>query len=174
MSYNPKDHYFKKAKKENFVARSIYKLEEIDKKFKIIKKNDIIVDLGASPGSWSQYCLKQVGKQGKVIGIDLNPVNFKDSDYIFYQENIFEINWEDIKQKHEISEFNVVISDMAPKTTGIRLTDQTRSFELCMKALEVSDSFLSQRGHFVCKFFHSNDYKNLLTEMKKRFKQVES
>lgn len=174
MSYNPKDHYFKKAKKENFVARSIYKLEEIDQKFKIIKKNDVILDLGSSPGSWSQYCLKKVTDQGKVVGIDLNPVTFKDSRYIFYQQDIFETNWDELKSAHQIQNFNVVVSDMAPKTTGIRITDQARSLELCLKALEVADQFLVPKGHFVCKFFHSDDYKTLLSEMKKKFNQVEA
>lgn len=174
MNYNPKDHYFKKAKKENFVARSIYKLEEIDQKFKIIKKNDVILDLGSSPGSWSQYCLKKVTDQGKVVGIDLNPVTFKDSRYIFYQQDIFETNWDELKSAHQIQNFNVVVSDMAPKTTGIRITDQARSLELCLKALEVADQFLAPKGHFVCKFFHSDDYKTLLNEMKKKFQQVEA
>lgn len=174
MNYNPKDHYFKKAKKENFVARSIYKLEEIDQKFKIIKKNDVVLDLGSSPGSWSQYCLKKVTDQGKVVGIDLNPVTFKDSRYIFYQQDIFETNWDELKSAHQIQNFNVVVSDMAPKTTGIRITDQARSLDLCLKALEVADQFLIPKGHFVCKFFHSDDYKTLLNEMKKKFQQVEA
>lgn len=174
MNYNPRDHYFKKAKKENFVARSIYKLEEIDQKFKIIKKNDVVLDLGSSPGSWSQYCLKKVTDQGKVVGIDLNPVTFKDPRYIFYQQDIFETNWDELKSTHQIQNFNVVVSDMAPKTTGIRITDQARSLDLCLKALEVADQFLVPKGHFVCKFFHSDDYKTLLNEMKKKFQQVEA
>ena len=174
MSYNPKDHYFKKAKKENFVARSIYKLEEIDKKFNLIKKDHIIVDLGASPGSWSQYCLSKVGERGKVIGIDLNPVTFKNPKYIFYQQDIFEVDWDLIKKEREIDKIDIVLSDMAPKTTGIKFTDQARSLDLCLKALEVSDLFLAAKGHFVCKFFHSDDYKVLANEMKKKFSQVEA
>lgn len=174
MSYNPRDHYFKKAKKENFVARSVYKLEEIDQKFKILKRSDVILDLGSSPGSWSQFCLKKVDNQGKVIGIDLNPVTFKDPRYIFYQQDIFETNWDELKSSHKIEYFNVVLSDMAPKTTGIKITDQARSLDLCLKALEIAEQFLQVNGHFVCKFFHSDDYKNLLLQMKKMFKQVEA
>ncbi|MCK6599375.1 MAG: RlmE family RNA methyltransferase [Bdellovibrionaceae bacterium] len=174
MNYNPRDHYFKKAKKENFVARSIYKLEEIDKKFNLIKKDHIIVDLGASPGSWSQYCLSKLGDRGKIIGIDLNPVTFKNPKYIFYQQDIFEVDWNQIKNESEIDKIDIVLSDMAPKTTGIKFTDQARSLDLCLKALEVSDLFLSPKGHFVCKFFHSDDYKVLVSEMKKKFTQVEA
>ena len=72
MSFKVKDHYFNKAKKENFFARSVYKLEEIDQKFKVLKKSDYVVDFGYSPGSWVQYTTKVVGEYGQVIGIDIN------------------------------------------------------------------------------------------------------
>ncbi len=174
MNYNPKDHYFKKAKKENYVARSIYKLEEIDQKFKVFKKNDVVLDLGASPGSWSQYSLQRIGEFGKVIGIDLSPVSFKNTKYIFYQEDICQINWQDILHVNQVNSFNVVLSDMAPKTTGIRLTDQARSLDLCLKALEVSKLYLKSDGNFVCKLFHGSDFKIFASELKKMFKKVEA
>jgi 23S rRNA (uridine2552-2'-O)-methyltransferase len=174
MNYNPKDHYFKKAKKENYVARSIYKLEEIDQKFKVFKKNDVVLDLGASPGSWSQYALQRVGEFGKVIGVDLSPVSFKNAKYIFCQQDIYQMNWQEILQFNQVSSFNVVLSDMAPKTTGIKLTDQARSLDLCLKALEISKLYLKSEGSFVCKLFHGNDFKILVSELKKIYKQVEA
>ena len=77
MGFKVKDHYFKKAKDENYLARSIYKLEEIDNKFKVLSKNDRVLDLGYFPGSWTQYCAKKVGPQGRVVGADIQEVNTK-------------------------------------------------------------------------------------------------
>ena len=73
MSYNPKDHYYHKAKEENYAARSVFKLEEIDKKFKIFRPGQVVLDLGASPGSWSQYASQKIGANGRILGVDLKP-----------------------------------------------------------------------------------------------------
>tara|TARA_B110001454_G_scaffold219202_1_gene251942 strand:- start:20369 stop:20959 length:591 start_codon:yes stop_codon:yes gene_type:complete len=174
MGYNPKDHFFKKAKAEDYLARSVYKLQEIDQKHKLIHKNDIIVDLGASPGSWSQYCLKKLGQDGRLIGIDLTEVTvIKDPRYTFYHEDIFRMNWPEALAKLDVLKVDVVLSDMAPKTTGIRLTDQMRSLELCEMALQFSTNYLRKGGSFVCKLFHSDEFKDFQTAMKKQFKRVE-
>jgi 23S rRNA (uridine2552-2'-O)-methyltransferase len=174
MGYNPKDHFFKKAKSEDYLARSVYKLQEIDEKHKLIRKNDIIVDLGASPGSWSQYCLKKLGQDGRLIGIDLTDITaIKDPRYTFYHEDIFRMNWPEELAKLDVQKVDVVLSDMAPKTTGIRLTDQMRSLELCEMALLFSSSYLCKGGSFVCKLFHSDQFKEFQTTMKKQFKRVE-
>ena len=90
MAYKPKDHYFHKAKKENYVARSVYKIQEIDQKFRLFHKNDYILDLGASPGSWSQYCLEKIGPQGLVVGVDLKPVEIKDPRFSFFRGDLRE------------------------------------------------------------------------------------
>ncbi len=173
MTYNPKDHFFKKAKAEDYLARSVYKLQEIDQKCKIVGKSDLIVDLGAAPGSWSQYCLRKMGDKGRVIGIDLTPVTIKDTRYVFYNEDIFKINWPEQLAALNVEKVDVVLSDMAPKTTGIKLTDQMRSLELCEMALAFSDSYLRRGGHFVCKLFHSDNFKEFQNSMKKQFKKVE-
>lgn len=174
MSYNPKDHYFKKAKEQNFVARSVFKLEEIDQKLKIIKTNQKILDLGASPGSWSQYCSKKIGPQGRILGVDLTSIPLKLPNATFIQADLRDINLEEIFEQNGFNgPFDVVLSDMAPKTTGIRVTDQTRSFELCEIALDVAKKFLKKDGHFVCKLFHSDEFANLRDLMKKEFSRVE-
>ena len=174
MSYNPKDHYFKKAKEQNFVARSVFKLEEIDQKLKMIKTNQKILDLGASPGSWSQYCSKKIGPQGRILGVDLTSIPLKLPNAMFIQADLRDINLEEIfEQNGFIGPFDVVLSDMAPKTTGIRVTDQTRSFELCEIALNVAKQFLKKNGHFVCKLFHSDEFATLRDLMKKEFSRVE-
>lgn len=173
MAYNPKDHYFHKAKKQNFVARSVFKLEEIDQKYKIVKSDQFIVDLGCSPGSWTQYVLKK-NPHCQVVGIDLQDVTIKDSRFHFAKADIHTFDLSSfVREKFAIDAVDLVLSDMAPKTTGIRSTDQARSFELCMMALEFAKKHLKKNGHFVCKLFHSDDFQQLNAEMKKNFGKVE-
>lgn len=175
MSYNPRDHYFRKAKQENFAARSIFKLEEIDQKFKMFKPGQVVLDLGASPGSWSQYASKMAGEKGRVLGVDLSPVTVKLKNAVFIQADLRDLNLEEIFKEHGfVPPFDIVMSDMAPKTTGIRMTDQARSMELCELALDVARRFLKKDGHFVCKLFHSDDFGKLRDEMKKTFVKVEA
>lgn len=175
MNYNPRDHYFRKAKQENFAARSVFKLEEIDKKYKIFKNSKLVLDLGASPGSWSQYAAKIVGDRGRVLGVDLSPVTVSLSNAVFIQADLRDLNLEEIFKEHGFEPpFDLVMSDMAPKTTGIRLTDQARSMELCELALDIARRFLKKDGNFVCKLFHSDDFSKLRNEMKKEFQRVEA
>src|SRR4051812_10245989 len=123
MNYNPKDHYFKKAKDQNFAARSVFKLEEIDQKLKIIHPHNKILDLGASPGSWSQYCSKKIGPKGRILGVDLTEIQIKLPNAEFIQADLRDLNLEQIFKERGYNEpFDVVLSDMAPKTTGIRVT----------------------------------------------------
>ncbi|QDK45036.1 50S rRNA methyltransferase [Bdellovibrio sp. ZAP7] len=175
MTYNPRDRYFKKAKEEGFAARSVFKLEEIDKKYKIFKgSGQTVLDLGASPGSWSQYASKVVGAKGRVLGVDLSPVTVKLPNAVFIQADLRDLNLEDTFRDHGFHPpFDIVMSDMAPKTTGIRMTDQARSMELCELALDVARKFLKKDGHFVCKLFHSDDFAKLREEIKKSFAKCE-
>lgn len=173
-AYNPKDRFFLKAKEENYAARSIYKLKEIDQKFRIIKSGWTVLDLGCSPGSWSQYASEKVGPKGKVLGVDLNPVTVHLVNAKFIEADLHDLNLEEIFKEHGfLPQFDVVISDMAPKTTGIKNTDQARSLELCELALDVARRFLKPGGHFVCKFFHSGDFAGLRKKIQERFQKVE-
>jgi 23S rRNA (uridine2552-2'-O)-methyltransferase len=175
LSYNPKDHYFKKAKQENFAARSVFKLQEIDQKYKILRPGQTVLDLGASPGSWSQYASQKVGSSGRVLGVDLSPVNVKLPNAVFIQADLRDLNLEDVFTQHGfVPPFDLVLSDMAPKTTGIRLTDQARSFELCELALNIAKKFLKPNGAFVCKLFHSDDFTELRDLIKKDFQKFEA
>lgn len=175
MGFNPKDHYFRKAKEQNFAARSVFKLEEIDQKFKIFKPGQTVLDLGASPGSWSQYSSKMVGENGRVLGVDLTQINIKLKNAVFIQADLRDLNLEETFQQHGFEPpFDLVLSDMAPKTTGIRITDQARSFELCELALDVARRYLKPNGHFVCKLFHSDEFTTLRDEMKKTFEKFEA
>jgi 23S rRNA (uridine2552-2'-O)-methyltransferase len=172
MSFKVKDHYYKKAKKENFLARSIYKLEEIDQKYKILKKGDHVLDLGYYPGSWTQYTAQKVGDEGLVVGIDIQEVNPKLSHV--KNVNIFQKDINDIKSLNELGvdkPFDVLISDMAPKTTGIKSVDQDRSLNLVEMVFYHLPSFLKPGGHFVIKVFDSNQAQQFLKEQRKTFEQ---
>lgn len=174
MAYNPKDYYFQKAKSENYAARSVFKLQEIDERFHILKSGYKILDLGAAPGSWSQYACEKVGKQGKVLGIDIQPIKITLPNAVFITADMREIDLPAIMADAGISPpFDVVLSDMAPKTTGIRVTDQTRSLELCELALQTAEKYLRPRGSFICKLFHSDEFEGFRTTLRERFQRVE-
>lgn len=175
MNYNPRDRFFLKAKKENFAARSVYKLEEINNKYKVFRAQQRVLDLGASPGSWSQYASQKIGPKGRILGVDLSPVTVKLENGIFIQADLRDLNLSQIFSDHQMTEpFDVVMSDMAPKTTGIRLTDQARSYELCELALNVADQFLRPGGIFICKLFHSDDFNTLRDRIKKTYQRFEA
>lgn len=175
MAYNPKDRFFHQAKKENFVARSVFKLEEIDQKYKLLKPSQVILDLGASPGSWSQYAAKKIGPQGRILGVDLKPATVKIPQATFITADLRDLNLEDIFKEHGFQPpFDLVLSDMAPSTTGIRITDQARSFELCELALNIAIKFLKPQGHFVCKLFHSDDFQTLKKQILTHFAKFEA
>lgn len=175
MNFNPRDHYFRKAKKENFVARSVFKLEEIDKKFKLFKAGQSVLDLGATPGSWSQYASQKVGTQGRILAIDLNPLEVKLKNVDFYQADIHDFDFEKYFSEQSLEPyFDAVISDMAPKTTGIRMTDQARSFELCEMAFAAAQKYLKKNGFFICKLFHSDDFTQMRELIKKDFHKFEA
>lgn len=165
------DHYTEKARREKWLARSVYKLQEIDSKFKLIHKGDRVLDLGCFPGSWSQYAISKVGKQGDVVGIDLhvpkafNPPNFR---CIKGDMESIEVEW----LIAEIGPRDVVLSDLAPSTTGIRATDATRSMSLAQKAARIGRALLKSKGHFVCKIFEGEDLKSFKSDISPSFKQV--
>ncbi|MEK6580094.1 MAG: RlmE family RNA methyltransferase [Bdellovibrionota bacterium] len=174
MTYNPKDYYFHKAKSENYAARSVFKLQEIDERFKLLKSGYKVLDLGAAPGSWSQFASEKVGDQGRVLGIDIQQIRLTLPNSVFITADLHDINLEEIMKDHGITPpFDVILSDMAPKTTGIRITDQTRSLELCELALATAERFLRPRGSFVAKLFHSDEFEIFRKRLRERFGRVE-
>jgi 23S rRNA (uridine2552-2'-O)-methyltransferase len=174
MAYNQKDYYFKKAKTENYAARSVFKLEEIDRRFKLLHSGMKVLDLGAAPGSWSQFAAKKVGPKGRVLGIDLQQIQITLPNALFIQADLRDLNLDQVISENGFElPFDLVISDMAPKTTGIRLTDQARSLELCRLALDCARRFLKPNGDFICKLFQSDDFEQFRDEMKESFEKVE-
>ena len=165
------DKWSKKAKEKGFPARSVFKLMEIQEKYKIIKKGDILLDLGASPGSWSKYALNIIGEKGKVVGVDLLPVKINHPNFFFLQKDVFELKKADFENLN-INKFDVILSDMAPKTTGERFGDHIRSVRLVEKALELAIDYLKNKGSFVAKVFEGEKLPELKKQIEKYFKSV--
>lgn len=170
-----RDHYFLKAKQENYPARSVYKLKEIDSRFKVFRSGMRVLDLGAAPGSWSLGAAEKVGEKGVVLGCDLQPARTEFPPQVtFMQENVFERSAEFEAKLDEIGPFDVVMSDMAPSTTGFRFTDQCRSLELAQEAFELAKARLKPNGSFIVKIFMGPDTNELLMPMRKAFASVKT
>lgn len=163
------DHFSRQAKADKFPARSVYKLQEIQKKFKIIKKGDAVLDLGCCPGSWLLYAAKEVGPTGSAVGLDLNPVTEAlPPQASAHVADIFDF---DIASLAPESSWDVVLSDMAPNTSGNKNTDAARSFNLAEAALRLAGQHLRVGGNFACKIFQGEDFQNFTNMVKKMFAQ---
>ncbi len=166
-TYKKPDHFTDKAKKAGFPARSVYKLEEIDRRVRLLKPGMRVLDLGASPGSWALYAAQKIGGAGKLLAMDLNPLNTTlPPQATFIQGDALTIENADLSR---FAPYDVVLSDMAPNTTGNRLGDQTRSFELFMRALEVASTLTKPGGAFVGKIFMGEDLPLARVELRKHF-----
>jgi 23S rRNA (uridine2552-2'-O)-methyltransferase len=158
------DHYTHQAKKEKYPARSVYKLKEIQSKYKLIRSSYTVLDLGCAPGSWSLFVSEIVGQSGYITGIDLKKIDIQIKvPHSLIKDDIFLI-----KDSKKIigAPFDVVLSDMAPNTTGRKDVDALRSFQLCEVALEVSHKHLKPGGHFVCKIFQGEDTHQMIDAVK--------
>jgi len=169
------DHYFKKAKKENYPARSVYKLEEIQKKYRFIKSGDTVLDFGCYPGSWSIYAARVVGPKGLVVGVDLQEVKkisiAKAAEIILFCDDIMS---DDIVEKLQETKnnFRIVLSDIAPRTSGNKWVDQQQSLNLARRVLELAASLLEKDGNFYVKVFEGEDFKEFVDSVRKSFKTV--
>jgi len=170
-----RDYYYKKAKKEKYPARSVFKLEEVQNKYRLFRRGDAVLDLGCHPGSWSLYASGVVGPAGLVVGVDLQETSKEP------REGGAPIHWlrGDITDP-ELSglikairpAFKVVISDIAPKTTGNRWADHQHSMRLVIQTLELARQFLHEKGHYLGKIFQGEDMPELVSEVKKQFSFV--
>lgn len=170
-----RDHYFLKAKRENYPARSVYKLKEMDARFRLLRPGMKVLDLGAAPGSWSLFAAERVGRSGAVLACDLQTTETAFPDNVtFLQENVFERTREFESLLDERGPFELVMSDMAPRTTGTRFTDQARSLELCLEAVAVADRWLKPGGSFIAKIFMGPDFQVLARALRARFSTVKT
>lgn len=161
------DSYGRRAKREGYAARSVYKLEEIDQKVGLLRRGARVLDLGAYPGSWTTYAATKVQAEGKVIGVDLTAFRGTLPPHAeIRQGDVNDIDAE------TLGTFDVVMSDMAPATTGHRFTDQARSFALFMRALEIAGSVLAPGGAFVAKIFQGGEFDEAKAAVAARFEKV--
>jgi 23S rRNA (uridine2552-2'-O)-methyltransferase len=166
------DHYAQRAIIEKFPARSVYKLQEIQHKYDLIKKGASVLDLGCSPGSWLLYAAELAGKTGRVTGMDIKPVTLKLPDNVnVITGDILDILTAEPLKNSLGDRFDVVLSDMAPSTTGNSATDCARSVELCRRALSLANEKLIIGGSFVCKIFQGEDFQAYLLEVRACFEQ---
>jgi len=168
-----RDHYFLKAKREHYPARSVYKLKEIDARFHIFRKGMKVLDLGAAPGSWSLGAAEKIGPSGLVLACDIQAAGTEfPAQVTFCRENVFERSPEFEERLRALAPFDVVMSDMAPQTTGTKFTDQARSLELCQEAFAVANLYLARGGSFIVKIFMGPDVMELLAPMRRVFSRV--
>jgi 23S rRNA (uridine2552-2'-O)-methyltransferase len=178
--YDRHDPYFRKAKKEGFVARSIYKLEEIDAAFSLLAPSSIVLDLGCAPGSWLQYVASRLdpARGGRAVGVDLLPVRTSFPAHVrTLVADVNDLSPESLlpdgpPPKDPARPFDVVLSDMAPSTTGVRSVDQARSAQLCDMALSLADRLAARGSHLCFKVLEGGDTKAFLDELRARYTTV--
>lgn len=169
--YEIQDTYFLRAKKDGYRARSAYKLLEINDKYKILKPGQSVLDLGAAPGSWLQVIEQKVGNKGKIVGIDLQEIKPLGDNVAIYQADIFSDIMEDLFWDEK---FDVITSDLAPKTSGVKDIDQWKSIELNQQVIELAQKHLKQNGTVILKVFIGADFQDFVKELKTIFQEVHS
>lgn len=170
-----KEHYYKKAKKEKYRSRASFKLLQLNKRFKVIKSDDYVVDLGAAPGGWSQVALDIVGDGGMVLAVDLQWIKpFENENFEQITGDFTEAETiEKIRKMLKIEADNI-LSDASPKLTGIRDIDHLKSIDLAENTLKIADNILKPGGSLILKTFQGEEFENLVKKMKKKFKIVKT
>lgn len=172
--FNPHDKYFKRAKEAGYRARSVFKLEGIQKRFNLIKPGMKVLDLGSAPGSFLQYLGQQVGEKGMVVGLDLQKIEpFPEKHIQAFEADIFdEVLMDRILDHLQLQQFDLITSDLAPKTTGIPFVDGSASLELNLQVLHLAKRYLKKNGSVVMKILSGFNEGDLIGQARKLFKQV--
>lgn len=171
--YDPKDFYYRQAKAKGLRARSAFKIEEILRRHQLLAKGDAVLDLGAAPGGFLQILADTVGERGVAVGVDLEPIRKLAKPQV--KTAIVDLLAPDALEKIRALHarpFDLVTSDMAPKTIGVKLTDEARSLELCRMALSVAKETLAEGGAFVTKVFMGGDFPAFKKELAACFDEV--
>lgn len=173
-AYERHDAFYFKAKKQGFAARSVFKLDEIDRDFRLLRANDIVVDLGCSPGSWVQYTADKIGERGVIVGVDVLPLKVSAACKIhFVQADVFDVSPERILEAIAPEKaVDILMSDMAPNTSGIKSLDQDRSLVLCERALEIARAVVRPGGRFCVKILEGGGMQNFIKECRATFEEV--
>ncbi len=171
--YVPNDKWSQRAAKEGYLARSVYKLMEIDARYELIRPGLRVLDIGAAPGSWLQYTSDKLGPEGRVLGLDLKPITFSAPNVMTKVVDVFDdaaveaaiagMSWQKL---------DLVLSDIAPNTSGIKDVDQWRSIELNRKIAAIAHRYLRGKGSVVMKVFRGKDFDMFTHELKTMFKRL--
>lgn len=171
--YTPNDKWSRKAAEEGYRARSVYKLKELDERCKLLRPGMFVLDLGACPGSWLQYAAEKVGNHGRVIGVDLQEIEPLGDTVAVHQADITDLAAvESILEQEHIAAVDLVLSDLAPKTSGIKDVDQWRSIELSQAVVATAQHCLKPGGTCVMKVLRGEDFDEFFAECKENWKKA--
>lgn len=166
------DDYVKRAQKEGLRSRAVFKLRELDERYRLLKPGMIVVDLGAAPGGWSEYAAGRVGAKGKVVALDILPMDaIAGVDFIlgdFREDAVLA----QLRETVGADKVQVVLSDMAPNMSGSKAVDQPRAIHLAELALEAATELLAAGGSFVIKLFHGEGFDDYVREVRRSFASV--
>ena len=167
-----REHFYKQAKKDGYRARSAFKLKQIQNKFKILKQRNVVIDLGAAPGGWSQVAREIVSDNGTVIGIDLLPIQSIEGVTFLEGDMTDDNSINEIKNLMDNKQADTILSDMSPDISGNYSMDQARSIYLCEQAFKTCNELLKPGGNFVCKVFVGEDFQEFFQKIKSNFQTV--
>ena len=171
--YRPKDHYFRRAKQRGFRARSAFKLEELVQRFGLLRPGARVLDLGAAPGGFLQIIARTVGPSGLAVGVDLVPLRPFTEAWV--RTAVVDVLADDAQARIEAvaqGPYDAVLSDMAPKTTGVRATDEARSVRLAERALELARALAKPGSSFVSKLFMGGDFESFRARLREDYREV--
>src|SRR4030095_7859338 len=174
-TYDRKDHYYRKAKAEGLASRAVYKLEEMDRRFRLIPQGGKVLDLGCAPGGWLQYAAKKVGPSGEVVGVDLLPMQAA----LPPQTTVLRGDASDPKIQKECLDAlkgaaDAVLSDMSPNLSGITFRDQALSHQLAMTVLQAAKGMLRPQGSLLLKVFPGEETADLKKQLKQNFQEIKT
>jgi 23S rRNA (uridine2552-2'-O)-methyltransferase len=168
--YQRPDAHTRAAKAAGYPARSVFKLEEIDRRCRLFKGGQRVLDLGAAPGSWSLYASERVGLSGRVLAVDLSPIEIALPNNVRALQ--LDLLSEQIEELVALGPYQVVMSDMAPRTSGSKVRDQALSQELCERALAIARKLGATGSHFVTKLFMNSEYPSLKAAVKAQYQEM--
>lgn len=174
MIYQPKDAFYRRAKKEGYRSRAAYKLLELNRRFHLIRPGDRVIDLGAAPGGWLQVASQLAGKKGRVLGVDIQLIEpFAEENIVILQGDITSAECQEKVQRLLGSRADCVLSDLSPRLSGIHHADVSRSVELVRSALQVASRLLRPGGNFLVKTFVAEELRDLSLELKRQFRSLQ-
>ena len=166
LNRQKKDHFVKKAKKKGYLSRAAFKLVEIENKYKVIEKSKYVLEFGASPGGWSQVVL-EVNPRIKITALDVLDFKLNHPNIFFHKEDYLNFNYDKLKKN-----FDLILSDIAPNTTGHQSTDHLRISNMIFDIIKILDKILAKNGVFICKIWKGSEEKELIKTLKSKFNTV--